>query len=111
VERDAHLLELARYVVLNPVRAGMVRAAEDWAWSSCQPMVGQVPAPAWLETVWLPRQFDEERAGAQAGYADFVRQWVGGAGIWGGLRHRVFPGSEGFAKRHCATTKPLQRLR
>lgn len=34
VEKDSHLLELARYVVLNPVRAGMVGAAGAWPWSS-----------------------------------------------------------------------------
>jgi REP element-mobilizing transposase RayT len=34
VERDAYLLELARYAVLNPVRAGIVADAGDWAWSS-----------------------------------------------------------------------------
>jgi hypothetical protein len=67
VERDAYLLELARYVVLNPVRAGLVRAAEDWAWSSYRAMVGQAPAPAWLETDCLLGQFGEERAAAQAG--------------------------------------------
>ena len=32
-EKDAYLLELSRYVVLNPVRAGMVARAEDWQWS------------------------------------------------------------------------------
>jgi hypothetical protein len=68
-------------------------------------------APGWLETDWLLGQFGEERAGAQAGYADFVRQGVGGASIWEGLRHQVFLGSEGFVERHCATTKPLERLR
>ena len=30
VEKNAYLLELARYVVLNPVRSGMVEQAEDW---------------------------------------------------------------------------------
>jgi putative transposase len=34
VEKESHLLELARYVVLNPVRAKMVRSAKDWKWSS-----------------------------------------------------------------------------
>ncbi len=34
VERDAYLLELARYIVLNPVQASMVRSAKDWPWSS-----------------------------------------------------------------------------
>jgi len=72
-------------------------------------MVGR--APAWLETDWLLGQFGEERLVAQAGYADFVRQGVGGASIWEGLRHQVFLGSEGFAERHRATTKPLERLR
>ena len=34
VDRDAHLLELSRYVVLKPVRAGAVGAVGDWPWSS-----------------------------------------------------------------------------
>jgi len=34
VEKDAYLLELMRYVVLNPVRAGIVSDAADWPWSS-----------------------------------------------------------------------------
>lgn len=34
VERESHLLELARYVVLNPVRANMVRSVRQWKWSS-----------------------------------------------------------------------------
>ena len=68
-------------------------------------------ASAWLETDWLLGLFGEERVVAQAGYADFVRQGVGGASIWEGLRHQVFLGSEGFAERHRATTKPLERLR
>ena len=31
---EAHLMAAARYVALNPVRAGLVRRAEDWRWSS-----------------------------------------------------------------------------
>ena len=34
VDKDAYLLELARYIVLNPVRAGMVKRVQDWPWSS-----------------------------------------------------------------------------
>ena len=47
VDKDAYLLELTRYVVLNPVRAGIVPYAEDWPWSSNRAMVGAVPAPDW----------------------------------------------------------------
>lgn len=34
VDKDSYLLELRRYVVLNPARAGMVRRAQSWRWSS-----------------------------------------------------------------------------
>ncbi|MDQ6959345.1 MAG: transposase, partial [Mariprofundaceae bacterium] len=34
VAADVYLLELSRYVVLNPVRAGMVADPADWLWSS-----------------------------------------------------------------------------
>ena len=34
IEKESHLLEASRYVVLNPVRAGMVKQARQWRWSS-----------------------------------------------------------------------------
>jgi len=40
VEREAYLLELSRYVVLNPVRAGMAKDIDDWKWSSYPAMMG-----------------------------------------------------------------------
>lgn len=35
VQEDAYLLTLLRYVEGNPVRAGLVKSAKDWPWSSC----------------------------------------------------------------------------
>ncbi len=57
VQRDAYLLELTRYVVLNPVRARMVKDPMDWPWSSYGATVGCVSAPDWLECDWLLAQF------------------------------------------------------
>jgi len=111
VEREAYLLELARYVVLNPVRAGIVREAGEWLWSSYRAMLGQASAPAWLETDWLLGQFGQERSRAQAGYAAFVRQGVGRPSVWEGLRDQVFLGSEAFVERHRAPAGPLKHLR
>jgi putative transposase len=111
VERDAYLLELARYVVLNPVRAGMVPEAGDWPWSSYRAMVGQESAPAWLETDWVLGQFGQERSLAQAGYAAFIRQGIGQPSVWEGLRHQIFLGGEAFVERHGVASKPLERLR
>lgn len=53
VDKDSYLLELARYFVLNPVRAYMVREVKDWPWSSYGSMIGEQLAPEWLETDWL----------------------------------------------------------
>jgi putative transposase len=72
VEKDNYLLELARYVVLNPFRAGMVREAGEWPWSSYRAMIGAAPAPDWLLTDWLLGQFDPHRERARKMYADFV---------------------------------------
>ena len=48
VDKDRYWLELTRYVVLNPVRVGRVRQAENWPWSSYRAMTGKTPDPAWL---------------------------------------------------------------
>lgn len=53
VQKEAYLLELARYVVLNPVRAGMARAAREWPWSSYRATAGEVEVPCWLSADWL----------------------------------------------------------
>jgi len=54
VDREPYLLEVCRYVELNPVRAGMVPSAADWPWSSHLANVGRTAAPRWLGThaVW-----------------------------------------------------------
>ena len=53
VERDSYLLELARYVVLNPLRAGTVARLEDWTWSSYLASCGRTSSPAWLQSDWI----------------------------------------------------------
>src|SRR5512137_282677 len=60
VEKDSYLLELARYVVLNPLRAGMVKDIADWQWSSYAAMLGIQPAPEWLQTDWILGQFSPQ---------------------------------------------------
>lgn len=55
VDKDSYLLELARYIVLNPVRAGMVSHAEDWPWSSYRASAGIAAPPLFLATDGLLR--------------------------------------------------------
>jgi putative transposase len=49
-DRAAYLLALTRYVVLNPVRAGLVARPGDWRWSSYLDMVDERSPPDWLAT-------------------------------------------------------------
>ncbi|WP_260048671.1 transposase [Pseudoduganella aquatica] len=86
IERQAYLLELARYVVLNPVRAQLVSAAASWKWSSHQALLGYVPLPAWLDGDWILSQFGNgTRERHVEAYTEFVEQ---GIGLPDPLRHR-----------------------
>ena len=48
VDSESYFLEVARYVVLNPVRAGMRKTAGGYRWSSYRATAGLEPAPDWL---------------------------------------------------------------
>lgn len=72
VEKESHLLELHRYIVLNPVRAGLAATPEDWAWSSYRATCGRSAAPPWLEVRWTLGQFGADGEGARTSYMRFV---------------------------------------
>jgi putative transposase len=67
VQKETYLLELARYIVLNPIRAGMVRKVEKWPWSSYPATVGLVEKPGFLMTDWLLSSFSKGRGGGRRG--------------------------------------------
>jgi len=95
VEKESHLLELARYVVLNPVRAKMVRSAKDWKWSSYRATAGMGESPEWLTTDWILTQFGPTRPKAQKAYRKFVQQGRG-IEIWDELRRGSLLGTDAF---------------
>ena len=61
VQKDSYLLELSRYVVLNPVRARMVRSVVDWPWSSYRSTCGMTPPYEWQDTDWVLSAFSTRR--------------------------------------------------
>lgn len=99
VDSDAYLLELARYVVLNPVRAGMVKKPADWPWSSYRASVGLQPAAPWLAVDGLLAVFAKRRSLAQQRYAQFVAEGIGAASPWGNLKGQVYLGDEQFVNQ------------
>ena len=108
VDRDSYLLALCRYVERNPVAAGLVARPGDWAWSSCQAHLGQVPAPDWLDTLGLyghllgrPALAEADLRLAALRYADLVDVGsVEDGSFWQqALRAQVFLGDEAFARQ------------
>ncbi len=99
VDSDAYLLELSRYVVLNPVRAGMAITPADWQWSSYRASVGLAPPVAWLAMDDLLENFDETRNLAQQHYAQFVAEGIGADSPWSKLKGQIFLGDEPFVLR------------
>ena len=104
VEKQSYLLELSRYIVLNPVRAGMVDEPENWLWSSYNATLGAFPAYRFLQVDWLLSQFGQERNRAVAAYRRFVREGVD-ASPWSELRDGVVLGSREF---HESVEKQLE---
>ena len=72
VDRDTHLIECVRYIVLNPVRAGLCTGPALWRWSSYRASAGLEPAPSWLAEKWLVDVFSADRNRFRA----FVREGV-----------------------------------
>ena len=99
VQRDSYLLELARYVVLNPVRAGMCAMPQQWPWSSYNATIASSPAPHWLHTSWLLAQFGEEPAPSRHAYVDHVLAGIGLPSVWEGLKNQLYLGDDGFAQQ------------
>ncbi len=97
VEKEHYLLELARYVVLNPVRARIVEDVRDWPWSSFPAMIGEATRPTWLARDWLLGRFGQQRDIAIGGYIDFVRAGVGLPSVWEKLKNPIYLGSDQFA--------------
>ncbi len=96
VDKESHLLELCRYIVCNPVRAGMVTAPGDYPWSSYNATMGAAPRPGWLHTDWVLVQFAPTRAAARAGYAEFVSGAKAGRRPWDEVTDQVFLGRPEF---------------
>ena len=100
VEKESHLLELCRYVVLNPLRVrGKTRLGRS-NWSSYAATAGLETAPEFLIVDWLLSQLGQRRSQAQARYRQFVREGVSDR-PWEKLRGQIYLGSEEFIRKHA----------
>jgi putative transposase len=96
IQKDSHLLEVCRYVVLNPVRARMMERPDEWKWSSYLATAGrEIPHPS-LTTNWVLGQFSGKRSKAEREYRQFVSWGIGKPTIWTEVKGQTLLGEEGF---------------
>jgi REP element-mobilizing transposase RayT len=74
-QRDTYLLELVRYIHLNPVRAALVASPEDYLWSSHRAYLGYLNQP-FVKKDLIFRMFSEDESVAEKKYLQFIRDGI-----------------------------------
>lgn len=96
IEKESHLLEVCRYVVLNPVRAKVVQEPGEWKWSSYNGTAGKIKPHPCLTIDWILGQFGSKKGQAERAYQDFISAGIGGAKIWKTVKGQSVLGEEDY---------------
>jgi putative transposase len=99
IQKDSHLLEVCRYVVLNPVKAKLVQSPNKWKWSSYRATAGIEKPHACLTTAWILSQFGAREGAAQGKYKKFVREGMEKDSIWTQVKGQMLLGEDDFIDR------------
>ncbi|RJQ52385.1 MAG: transposase [Nitrospiraceae bacterium] len=110
IQKESHLLEVCRYVVLNPVRARAVEKPEEWKWSSYQATSGKSKPHECLSRDWILGQFAESRMAAQKRYEDFVMAGIGENGIWKKVKGQSLLGDDDFVDTLITYVKGYEEM-
>jgi putative transposase len=106
VQKERYLLELSRYVVLNPVRARIVDEPGDWPWSSYRAVIGRSETPAWLDADWLLSRFAPQRQQARGAFAQFVVDGLGKTSPLDDVQHQMLLGDPAFVAKFRGARSP-----
>ena len=108
VQKESYLLELSRYIVLNPLRANLVRSPENWPWSSYRYFVSKKNPLPWLERTWLLSQFGTTDAQAIPAFQAFIQAGIGKSSPLTETRHQVLLGDDAFVAQHQGTQTTIK---
>jgi hypothetical protein len=98
VDSDAYLREVCRYIVLNPVRAGLVAHPRQWRWSSFQATAGETATPGFLTVGWVQALGGAKiQTEALRRYTAFIEAGIGETGSpLDGFKSKAAVGDEAF---------------
>jgi len=74
VDKDSYLLELSRYIALNPVKAGLVTSPGQWKWSSYRKTAGTEKGAPFLQTERILSHFSSSNDEARKLYIKFISE-------------------------------------
>ncbi|MCF6147599.1 MAG: hypothetical protein E3K37_02965 [Candidatus Kuenenia sp.] len=122
VEKETYLLELSRYIHLNPFRAGLARNPEEYKWSSLPAYAtGKAHFPFTLHWEWIASRFGKKKDSATGKYLEFIREgirdgsnpglkaagkWILGSDDW---IKTVLKRWGNFSSRELSGVKPLRK--
>ena len=109
IDKETYFTEVLRYVVLNPVRAGLAARPEAYRWSSYRATAGLENAPEWLDVNAALTPFAPDTELAQTYYSEFVAAKIGSDEcLWDKLINAIYLGDEQWAKkmRRAVEAKP-----
>lgn len=104
-QKETYLLELSRYIELNPVRAGMVADPVQWPWSSYRATMALTDGPAWLRSDAVLSHFGANRAAARQAYELFVASGLGQSSPLARVKNQLVLGDDAFCA-HSAHPQP-----
>lgn len=107
IEEDDYLLEVARYIDLNPVRAGLVKNPAEWSWSSFKAHIGLEMAPSWLHTDSIWRRFSGDNRLAREKYRKFVQDGIGLGSPFETVGKGIILGSQYFVDHVSMRVDPV----
>jgi REP element-mobilizing transposase RayT len=110
LQKDSHLLEVCRYVVLNPVRAYLAERPGQWKWSSYNAITGAVKPHPCLTTDWVLTQFGSKRKIAEKKYLNFIKKGITSESVLKDVKAQSILGEEEFIgtlKEHIKGNKNI----
>ncbi len=113
IEKENYLLTLCRYIVLNPVKAGLVKQPQEWRWSSYCSTAGEIEKPSFLTIDWILSQFEitKNKAMAMEKYVQFILNGIGTEFQWNALKGQILLGNDDFVQKLSVFLKDKDKIK
>jgi len=98
LQKERHLMEVCRHVVLNPVRVQAVNRVDHWKWSSYRPLAFEEAEPSWLHRDWLLNHLTSNISDHAGAWRDYIEKGMNAPSPWEDLRAGHYLGDEVFLR-------------